>query len=75
MRPNRLNAQLLSPRQYEILQAVWRGQTNKAMAADLGISLRTVEVHRASLMRRLKVTNAAQLIRAALQRNLLQVRS
>jgi len=37
----------------------------------LGISVRTVEVHRFNLMRRLNVRNVAQLLRQALQQNLL----
>jgi two-component system secretion response regulator SsrB len=47
------------------------GHTNREIAASLDISVRTVEVHRFNLMRRLNVRNVAQLLRQALQHNLL----
>jgi DNA-binding NarL/FixJ family response regulator len=45
--------------------------TNREIAAQLAISVRTVEVHRFNLMRRLKVRNVAQLLRQALLHGLL----
>lgn len=57
----------LTPRQKEILKLVSQGNTNRDIARRLDISVRTVEVHRFSLMRRLKVRNVAQLLRQALQ--------
>ncbi|MDE3036488.1 MAG: response regulator transcription factor [Nitrospirota bacterium] len=56
----------LTPRQKEILRLVAQGLTNREVAGHLGISVRTVEVHRFNLMRRLKVRNVAQLLRQAL---------
>lgn len=61
----------ITPRQREILQLVALGHTNREIAASLDISVRTVEVHRFNLMRRLNVRNVAQLLRQALQHNLL----
>ena len=61
----------ITPRQREILRLVSLGHTNREIAGSLGISVRTVEVHRFNLMRRLNVRNVAQLLRQALQQNLL----
>ena len=61
----------ITPRQREIMQMVAMGHTNREIAASLDISVRTVEVHRFNLMRRLNVRNVAQLLRQALQQKLL----
>ncbi len=57
----------LSPREREVLQGIARGQTNKEIAAALGISHRTVETHRESLMRKLRIRTVAGLTRFALE--------
>lgn len=62
---------LLTPRQSDILRLVSIGHTNREIAEMLEISVRTVEVHRFNLMRRLNVRNVAQLLRRALQLGLL----
>lgn len=56
----------LTPRQQDIACLVIDGLRSREIAERLKISQRTVEVHRANLMRRLKVHNVAQLIRAVL---------
>lgn len=56
----------LTPRQKQILRLVAEGLTNREIARRFGISVRTVEVHRFNLMRRLRVRNVAQLLRKAL---------
>jgi DNA-binding NarL/FixJ family response regulator len=61
----------VTPRQREILKMVAMGHTNREIAAALAISVRTVEVHRFNLMRRLNVRNVAQLLRQSLQQGLL----
>lgn len=61
----------LTPRQKQILRFVAQGMTNREIAAQLAISVRTVEVHRFNLMRRMKVRNVAQLLRQALLHGLL----
>jgi DNA-binding NarL/FixJ family response regulator len=58
---------LLTPRERDVLVGVARGQTNKEIAAALGISHRTVEAHRESLMRKLGVRTIAGLTRLALE--------
>ncbi|TZF85248.1 LuxR C-terminal-related transcriptional regulator, partial [Cognatilysobacter lacus] len=57
----------LPPRQREILTALGAGRTTKQIAADLGISIKTVETHRARLMEALGCRNAVELVRTAVQ--------
>ncbi len=59
--------EVLTPRERDVLDGVARGLTNKAIAAELGISRRTVEAHRESLMRKLEIHNVAGLTRFALE--------
>jgi two-component system secretion response regulator SsrB len=66
-----LDGELLTPRQRDILRLVSIGHTNREIAEVLEISVRTVEVHRFNLMRRLNVRNVAQLLRRSLQLGLL----
>ncbi len=58
--------QSLTARQKEILSLVAQGLTNREIGERLDISVRTVEVHRFNLMRRLRVRNVAQLLRQAI---------
>ena len=67
----KIDADLLTLRQRDILCLVSLGHTNREIADVLEISVRTVEVHRFNLMRRLNVRNVAQLFRRALQLGLL----
>src|SRR4030081_362482 len=53
----------LSPREREVLDGLLAGQSNKLIADHLGISVRTVEVHRARMMERLGVRQLAEVIR------------
>lgn len=53
----------LSPRETSVLIGLARGQTSKDIARALGVSPRTIEVHRASIMRRTGATNLADLLR------------
>jgi DNA-binding NarL/FixJ family response regulator len=56
----------LTSREREVLVGVAQGKTNKEIASDLGISHRTVETHRESLMRKLQIRTVAELTRFAL---------
>ena len=56
----------LTGREREVLLGVVRGKTNKEIATQLGISHRTVETHRESLMRKLQIRTVAELTRFAL---------
>ena len=57
----------LSPRQREILAALGAGRTSKQIAGDLGISVKTVETHRARIMETLGCRNAVELLRTAMR--------
>jgi FixJ family two-component response regulator len=56
----------LTPREREVLQRVTNGQSNKETGRELGISPRTVEVHRARVMAKLGARNTADLMRIVL---------
>lgn len=73
-RKNRLDGQLvvdrlasLSERERQVFELVARGKMNKAIAFELGISERTVEVHRSRLMQKLGVESVAQLVRIKIE--------
>lgn len=53
----------LTPREREVLMLMTRGKPNKIMAADLGVSQRTVEIHRARVMEKSGAASLAQLVR------------
>jgi two-component system response regulator NreC len=61
----------LSSRERQVLQLVASGQPNQRVATRLGISVRTVEVHRRNIMDKVGVKNAAQLIKFSVEHNLI----
>jgi RNA polymerase sigma factor (sigma-70 family) len=61
----------LTRREREVLALVAAGKTNRAIAAHLGISPRTVESHRESLMKKLSLRSVADLTRFAVQAGLI----
>ena len=60
----------LTPRQRDILRLIVKGQRMKEIAANLGLSTRTVEGHKYDMMETLGVTSTAELVRYALDRRL-----
>ncbi len=60
----------LTKREREVLVHVAMGRSNKEVAAELGISVRTVETHRENLMRKLDIHSVAELTRLALKTGL-----
>ena len=64
--------ELLTPREREILAHIVHGETNPQIAASLSLSIKTVQWHRTNLMSKLNAHNAAELVRLALQRGLIE---
>lgn len=58
---------LLTPKEQEVLQCILQGQSSKEIANELGLSVRTVENHRARLMEKLHVKSALELVRDFVQ--------
>jgi DNA-binding NarL/FixJ family response regulator len=56
----------LSSRELEVLQLIAEGQPNKQVADELGISIKTVEKHRQSMMQKLNIHDVAGLTRYAI---------
>lgn len=65
-KPQNLDAQLTS-REHEVLLHIANGQSNKQIARDLDLSVRTVETHRLNIKRKLGIEGQAELIRYAVQ--------
>lgn len=63
--PARRKVEALTDRERDILHGLLAGGANKTLAWQLGISVRTIEMHRAHLMAKLEVQNLAQAIRLA----------
>lgn len=63
----------LSPRELEVLQLICDGLSNRAIAEKLGLSVNTIAVHRANIMRALGVHKTAELVMYAIQNGLVNV--
>ena len=57
----------LSPREAEVLQLIARGFTNKEIAAQLGITVKTIETHKARAMEKLGLHSRAAIVRLAIE--------
>ena len=64
----------LTSREQQIVELIWAGFTSKEIGHRLNISVKTVEAHRANMMKKLRVSNTAQLLKGAIQSNILQIR-
>ncbi len=58
----------LTAREQQVLERIVAGRLNKQIADDLGISIKTVEAHRANIMEKLQVTTVADLMKVALSK-------
>jgi DNA-binding CsgD family transcriptional regulator len=57
----------LSDRQFEVFQLVGRGQGTRQIAERLHLSIKTVEVHRANIKRKLELKSSADMVRYAIR--------
>ena len=57
----------LTPREREVLQLIVAGKPSKVIAADLGVSQKTIEVHRSRIMAKMEANSLASLVRIAVQ--------
>ena len=57
----------LTPREKQVLELVIQGKANKVISGDLGVSQRTVEIHRARVMEKMQARSLAQLVRMVIQ--------
>ena len=64
----------LTNREQEILELIWSGLKNREIGQQLSISVKTVEAHRANMMKKVRVSNTAQLLKTAIQDGLLKLR-
>jgi two-component system response regulator NreC len=63
----------LTPREREVLQLIAEGYTSKKIAEILGLSVKTVQAHRTSLMAKLNMHDRADLIKYAIQKKIIEI--
>jgi two-component system, NarL family, response regulator NreC len=63
----------LTPREREVLQLVAEGKTSKEVSVVLHVSAKTIDAHRASIMKKLDLHDTASLVRYAIRRGLIQI--
>jgi DNA-binding NarL/FixJ family response regulator len=72
--PRKKRPESLTSREQEILELIWAGFKNKEIGQRLKISVKTVEAHRANMMKKMRVSNTAQLLKTAIQGNMIRLR-
>ena len=65
-----MRSEALTPRELEVMRLVVAGLLNKQIAAELGISEKTVNVHRAQVMQKMQADSLAELVRMSEKRGL-----
>jgi len=61
-----------TPREREIIQLLAEGHSNKEVASTLGVSVKTIEAHRANIMRKLHLRSISDLVRYAIRNKIVQ---
>lgn len=64
--------EMLTSREREIVQLVSEGKSNKEVSSSLGISVKTVDTHRANIMRKLDIHSASELVRYAVRNEIVE---
>ena len=62
----RANYETLTPRERQVMELLFRGNSNKEVARALGISPKTVEIHRANVMDKMNAGSVAELVQMAI---------
>lgn len=60
-------------REQQVLELIWLGLKSREIAGRLKISIKTVEAHRATVMKKVRVSNTARLLKAAIQDRLIPI--
>ena len=63
---------MVTPREREIIQLVAEGNSSKQTAAVLAVSVKTVDTHRANIMRKLRLRSVSDLVRYAIRNKIVQ---
>ena len=64
--------QILPAREPEILRLLTEGKSSKEIAGDLNVSPKTVETHRANIMRKLDIHSVSELVRYAVRNHIIE---
>jgi DNA-binding NarL/FixJ family response regulator len=72
--PRAKRPESLTSREQDILELIWAGFKNKEIGQRLKISVKTVEAHRANMMKKMRVSNTAQLLKTAIGSGLIRIR-
>ena len=72
--PRAKRPESLTSREQEILELIWAGFKNKEIGQRLKISVKTVEAHRANMMKKMRVSNTAQLLKTAITGGAIRIR-
>ena len=72
--PRAKRPESLTTREQEILELIWAGFKNKEIGQRLKISVKTVEAHRSNMMKKMRVSNTAQLLRTAIDCSMIRIR-
>jgi DNA-binding NarL/FixJ family response regulator len=70
-RPEQNTVSELTPREIQVLELVAEGNSTKQVADKLGIGTRTVESHRVNMLKKMKVSNTAELVKKAIEMKIL----
>jgi DNA-binding NarL/FixJ family response regulator len=72
--PRAKRPESLTSREQEILELIWAGFKNKEIGHRLKISVKTVEAHRANVMKKMRVSNTAQLLKTAISGGIIRLK-
>jgi DNA-binding NarL/FixJ family response regulator len=72
--PRAKRPESLTSREQEILELIWAGFKNIEIGQRLKISVKTVEAHRANMMKKMRVSNTAQLLKSAISGGAIRIR-